>query len=298
MGEKLFHSDETRWNVLAPLAGKANHRWCLWVTRSALVVLYQIDPSRGAAVPKAHFAALQLGSDDVVLVCDRYSAYKCLAKEHDKMLLAYCWAHVRRDFLTASRSWPEVAPWMGKWLEDIRTLYQLTTARRAVWDATASLERQSPAFVVCHQALTAHVQQMQERWVMYRRERDLHPAKRPLLDSLHHHWGGLTVFLTRPEVPLDNNSAERALRYPVVSRKTYYGSGSLWSAPRGYAVEHPPNGAALGAQPAALAQRLLAGLYGPGWHNAPGPLCLLALADDGRAHTPAGTVCPGAHAAS
>jgi transposase len=230
MGEKLFHSDETRWNVFAPLAGKAHHRWYLWVTRSASVVLYQSDPSRGAAVPKAHFAQLQPGLGAVVLVCDRYSAYKCLAKEHDKMILAHCWAHVRRDFLTAARSWPEVAPWMWKWLDDIRTLYQLTTARLAVWDATASLERQSPAFVVCHQALTAPVQQMQERWVMYRRERDLHPAKRPLLDSLHHHWEGLTVFLTRPEVPLDNNSAERALRHPVVSRKTYYGSGSLWSA--------------------------------------------------------------------
>lgn len=29
---------------------------------------------------------------------------------------------------------------------------------------------------------------------------------------------------------LDNNSAERALRTPVVGRKNYYGSGSIWSA--------------------------------------------------------------------
>jgi transposase len=146
------------------------------------------------------------------------------------MMLAFCWAHVRRDFLTAARSWPEIAPWMWKWIEAIRTLYQLTTARLAVWDATASLEGQSAAFMVRHQALAAHVEQMQEQWTMYRRERELHPAKRQILDSLYHHWGGLTVFLTRPEVPLDNNSAERALRNPVVGRKTYYGSGSLWSA--------------------------------------------------------------------
>jgi transposase len=31
-------------------------------------------------------------------------------------------------------------------------------------------------------------------------------------------------------VALDNNSAERALRTPVVGRKNYYGSGSIWSA--------------------------------------------------------------------
>jgi transposase len=42
----------------------------------------------------------------------------------------------------------------------------------------------------------------------------------------------LTVFLPHPAVALANNSAERALRHPVVGRKTYYGSGSFWSARR------------------------------------------------------------------
>ena len=44
------------------------------------------------------------------------------------------------------------------------------------------------------------------------------------------HWEGLTVFLDHPEVAMDNNAAERALRGPVVGRKNYYGSGSRWSA--------------------------------------------------------------------
>jgi Transposase IS66 family len=43
------------------------------------------------------------------------------------------------------------------------------------------------------------------------------------------HWTGLTVFVEHPEVPMDNNTAERAERGPVVGRKNYYGSGSLWS---------------------------------------------------------------------
>ena len=29
---------------------------------------------------------------------------------------------------------------------------------------------------------------------------------------------------------MDNNTAERTLRNPVVGRKNYYGSGSVWSA--------------------------------------------------------------------
>ncbi|MFQ5858496.1 MAG: transposase [Anaerolineae bacterium] len=44
------------------------------------------------------------------------------------------------------------------------------------------------------------------------------------------HWDGLTVFVERPEVAMDNKSAERALRTPVVGRKTYDGSGCVWSA--------------------------------------------------------------------
>jgi transposase len=146
------------------------------------------------------------------------------------MILAFCWAHVRRDFLNAARSWPEIAPWMWKWLEDIRTLYRLNTARLAVWDATLPLDRQPPAFLTRHHDLTTLLQAMQVRCAMYRREQALHPAKRPLLDSLHNHWGGLTVFAARPDVAMDNNAAERALRNPVVGRKNYYGSGSLWSA--------------------------------------------------------------------
>ena len=50
-----------------------------------------------------------------------------------------------------------------------------------------------------------------------------------MLNSLLNHWQGLTVFVDHPDVPLDNNTAERAHRGPVVARKNFYGSGSLWS---------------------------------------------------------------------
>ncbi|MGC8500002.1 MAG: IS66 family transposase [Leptospirillia bacterium] len=43
-------------------------------------------------------------------------------------------------------------------------------------------------------------------------------------------WDGLTLFLDRPEVPLDNNATERDLRRQVVGRKNFHGAGSLWSA--------------------------------------------------------------------
>jgi transposase len=50
-------------------------------------------------------------------------------------MLALCWAHVRRDFLKAARSWPELERWMGTWVEDIRALSHLNAARVQAWDA-------------------------------------------------------------------------------------------------------------------------------------------------------------------
>ena len=59
--------------------------------------------------------------------------------------------------------------------------------------------------------------------------RTSHPARRKVLESLGDHWTGLTVFVEHPEVPMDNNTAERSERGPVVGRKNYYGSGAVWS---------------------------------------------------------------------
>ena len=40
-------------------------------------------------------------------------------------------------------------------------------------------------------------------------------------------WKGLTLFVDDPQIPLDNNAAERALRGVVVGRKNHYGSRSV-----------------------------------------------------------------------
>jgi len=230
MGEKRFHGDETRWEVFEEVEGKTGHRWYLWVMQSASVVCYRMAPGRGADVPKAHFAKLHKDLVDVVLVCDRYSAYKCLAKDCDALLLAFCWAHVRRDFLKAARSWLELESWMCAWVDDIGTLYRLNQARLEVWDETLPFTQQPAAFVERHRALETQRSQMQARCEAHLQEPELHLAKHKVLSSLHNHWDGLTVFVGRPEVAMDKNTAERILRNPVVGRKNYYGSGSVWSA--------------------------------------------------------------------
>src|SRR5207247_9657429 len=78
MTEKLFHGDETRWEVFEEVDGKTGHRWSLWVMPSASVVYSCMAPGRGADVPTGHCAKLRKDLVEVGLVCDRYSAYKSL----------------------------------------------------------------------------------------------------------------------------------------------------------------------------------------------------------------------------
>lgn len=230
MTEKLFHGDETRWEVFEEVEGKTGHRWYLWVMQSVSVVYYRMAPGRGADVPKGHFAKLRKDLLKVVLVCDRYSAYKSLAVGCDTLILAFCWAHVRRDFLKAARSWPELESWMFTWVDDIRELYRLNAARLKEWDEGLPLDQQSSVFDERQRDLVTKLSQTQERYEAHLQEPELHLAKQKVLSSLQNHWDGLTVFVTRPEVAMDNNTAERILRSPVVGRKNYYGSGSVWSA--------------------------------------------------------------------
>src|SRR6266849_6805348 len=194
MTEKLFHGDETRWEVFEEVEGKTGHRWYLWVMQSVSVVYYRMAPGRGADVPKGHCTKLHKDLVDVVVVCDRYSASKCLAKACDDLMLAFCWAHVRRDFLKAARSWPELERWMFTWVDDIRELYRLNAARLEVWDETLPPPQQPPAFVECHRDLERKLSQMQARCEAHLQEPDLHLVKHKVLSSLYNHWEGLTVF--------------------------------------------------------------------------------------------------------
>lgn len=247
MSEDLFHNDETRWEVFVKMEGKVGTRWYLWVTRSSSVVYYCIDPSRSAAVPGAHFAGLQ--NDSVVIVCDRYSAYKKLARLSDAILLAFCWAHVRRDFLNAGLSFKTLENWALLWKKTIGLLYHLNKLRLKAWDEKQSLDAQSVDFKQYHQKLEAHLQTMHDKAeqavtrvrddnvIAGRQQNSLVGVKGSaqkqqvkVYRSLLNHWDGLTLFMRYPQVPLDNNIAENSIRGPVTGRKGYYGSGSIWSA--------------------------------------------------------------------
>ena len=51
-----------------------------------------------------------------------------------------------------------------------------------------------------------------------------------VIATLNNEWDGLARHQDLPQLPLDNNIAERALRTPVIGRKNFYGSGAQWAA--------------------------------------------------------------------
>nr|EDZ38359.1 MAG: transposase [Leptospirillum sp. Group II '5-way CG'] len=107
-------------------------------------------------------------------------------------------------------------PWVSTWISRIRLLYRLG---------------KKPEDRVKNRAdLITHLALMKRE-----AEKDANSDSLPTpcvkaVKSLLIHWDGLTLFLDRPEIPLDNNATERHLRHPVTGRKNFWGAGSLWSA--------------------------------------------------------------------
>lgn len=217
--QTLWHADETRWQVFVTSEGKAGQRWYLWVFHAADVVVFVLSPTRAHEVPEEH-----LGADaEGILVVDRYAAYKAIEQVKDgAIVLAFCWAHVRRDFLRVAQGCTEHEAWALTWVERISVLYRLNNQR-------LEHEVNAPARVEPEQRLRDHVAAMVQQRDAELTTPPLPLAKSKVLHSLQTHWAGLTVFVDHPEVPLDNNTAERAQRGPVVGRKNYYGSGAEWS---------------------------------------------------------------------
>ena len=217
-GANRWHADETRWSVYEEIPGKIGYRWYLWVFRARESVVYKLNPSRSSAVPKDHFK-----SSEGILTVDRFSSYKAMQKTC-AVILSYCWAHVRRDFLDLAKKYPEHEAWAMAWVHAIGEIYHLNHERLKV------LSDKEP-FIEAHSALRERMINMFENLRQSLAQSDDEPPLvcKKVLISLKKHWKGLRIFVKHPEVPMDNNLAENSLRGAVVLRKNSRGSGRQWS---------------------------------------------------------------------
>jgi transposase len=221
------HADETSWRVFEQTEGKDSYRWWLWVFLAQDTVVFTMDPTRSTAVLERHFgierteATLPPGRR-LVLSTDFYTAYQCLARVEGVDPL-WCWAHIRRYFIRAGDAHEQLRIWRDQWVARIAELY---LAHRAMTAAEVGSAEHTQAREAFDQALTTMDTVRRDQAALY----SLHPAAKKVLATLDREWDGLARHRDFPDIALDNNPAERALRTPVVGRKNYYGSHATWAA--------------------------------------------------------------------
>ena len=143
------HADETSWRIQALGTDGSSRRAWLWTSVSSDAVVFHIDPSRSAEAARKLFTGL---SGPVFLVCDRFSAYKKLARDLAGMVvLCWCWAHIRRDYIKCAAGQDTLEPWRDQWIRRIGGIYQLNKARLEHYTPGAPL--QSAAYETAHSAL-------------------------------------------------------------------------------------------------------------------------------------------------
>jgi transposase len=187
-----------RQGYLWPLYGEADE------------IIFTYTPSRAAG----HVRDVLGESFSGTLVSDGYEAYARYARQNTSVTHAECWAHTRRYFERAKEADPIAA---AQALELIGELYRIEAHIRdqQLTDATKlkyRTEHSEPAVRAFWQWCDKQCQR-----------HDLLPSH-PLTKALKYAMArtdSLKVFLSDPDVPIDTNHLERALRPIPMGRKNW-----------------------------------------------------------------------------
>jgi hypothetical protein len=178
-----------------------------WGGTDPPAVVFRYAPGRGAE----HARALLAGYTGI-LQCDGYAAYKGLAapeRGSPGATLAFCWAHVRREFIELARK--KTSPIAAEALERIAALYTVEAEVRGQSPQERRAARQARSRPLVEDLLAWLEQQLMRL-----------PGGSPTAGAIRYalnHREGLKRFLEDGRVDMDNNAVERAIRPVVLSRK-------------------------------------------------------------------------------
>ena len=144
---------------------------------------------------------------DQVLVADAYGGYNGVMASN-RITRAGCWAHLRRQFIDAEKTAPEIA-WEA--VARVRALY--TIERQAQDRTTAGClqlrqEKTVPLLTELRERLLSWKEQLLPR----------HPMAEAIQYALGQ-WNELNVFCRDGAIPIDNNISEREMKRIVLNRK-------------------------------------------------------------------------------
>jgi transposase len=214
--ERLF-ADETTAPVLEPgrKKTKTGQIWAYacddrpWGGSDPPMVAYVYAADRKTERPEAHLQGF-----GGILQVDGYGAYAALARRHQQIRLAFCWAHVRRKFYELAESSPVATDVLRR----IASLYAIEDEIRGLSAderRNARDQRSRPIVDDLYRFLEARGRQVS--------------AKSRLGEAIRYtlpRWDGLVRFLDDGRIDLDNNAVERAIRPLALNRKNALFAGS------------------------------------------------------------------------
>lgn len=214
--ERLF-ADETTAPVLDPGRGrtKTGQLWAYarddrpWGGNDPPMVAYVYAPDRKAERPEAH-----LGDFAGLLQVDGYGGYTALTRRRQQVILAFCWAHVRRKFYELAVT----SPVATEVLRRIALLYAIEDeVRGSSAQERRALRAEHSRVIVddLRHYLDARLRQVS--------------AKSKLAEAIRYalsRWDGLSRFLDDGRVDLDSNTVERSIRPLALNRKNALFAGS------------------------------------------------------------------------
>ena len=133
---------------------------------------------------------------------DRYKVYQAVDKVKSGLIVLgrFCWVHVRRDFLVTGRSWPDQEAWAMGWVERIGELYRLNDQRLEVRDYAAAFAMATASCGCDGLRGTRRAELACAGPAPGAAEGPGEPGQPLDRDG----------FVEHPEVPMDNNTAERS----------------------------------------------------------------------------------------
>lgn len=155
-----------------------------------------------------------LGAFEGTLISDGYEAYERFTTRNDAIVHALCWSHTRRGFVKAEAVEPVRTE---RALELIRSLYEIEreiAEKKLEGEAKLALRGQHSKPLVA--AFFAWLEQELVEHALL----PTNPFTKAALYALERKQG-LEVFLTNPDVPIDTNHLERALRPIPMGRKNW-----------------------------------------------------------------------------
>jgi transposase len=196
-GSPVVHGDETGWRE----SGRNGYLWSFSTPR---VRYFRYDYSRAGAVVKEVLGDKFVG----VLVSDFYGGYNIYEGVKQR-----CWVHYIRDLKALAEKYAMAAPWV----DAVLALY---------WRARESVEKDLSEIDRCRrrQGFESELLALAQPYLKCK-----NAPQRVLAQRIDRFLGELFVFVQHPEVPSENNAAERAIRPAVMARK---GSGGTRS-PKG-----------------------------------------------------------------